>query len=70
MSTKLRAIHSLTLTIYHSNFKINKYFSQEQLGHKTKGYMKAHEKKEMTVYTNELGHIIKTAAMPIYGKNL
>ena len=24
----------------------------------------------MTIYTNELSHITKMAAMPIYGKNL
>ena len=32
--------------------------------------MKAWERMEMKIYINELGHMTKMAAMPIYGKNL
>ena len=32
--------------------------------------MKAYGRMRMKIYTNELGHMTKMAAMPIYGKNL
>ena len=32
--------------------------------------MKARGSMEMKIYINELGHMTKMAAMPIYGKNL
>ena len=31
--------------------------------------MKAYERMGMNIYINELGHITKMAATPIYGKN-
>ena len=35
----------------------------------TKVQMKAGGRIGMKIYTNELGHMTKMAAMPIYGKN-
>ena len=61
--------HPLILTKGHSDFKI-KTFSQETVGsYETKVHMKTYGRRGMKIYTNELGHMAKMAAMPIYGKN-
>ena len=53
--------HSLTLVKSHSDFKVKTcFFFAETVG--------PFGIKE--IYTNELGHMAKMAAMPIYGKNL
>ena len=31
--------------------------------------MKAHERKEMKIYSNKFGHMTKLSTMTIYGKN-
>ena len=53
-------------------FKVKTCFSQKQLGdlERTKAHMKAYGRMGMKIYTNELGHMINMAGMPIYGKNL
>ena len=66
-------VHSLALAKGHSDFKIKTCFSQKLLGHfnqisKTKAFGRMGIKKNHR--TNELGHMTKMAAMPIYGKNL
>ena len=61
--------HSLILVKDHSDFKVKTCFSQKQLGDlETKGHMKAYGRMGMKIYINELGHMTKIAAMPIYEK--
>ena len=36
----------------------------------TKVHMRAQGRMGMKIHTNELGHLINMAAMPMYGKNL
>ena len=54
----------------HSDFKVKTCFSQKQLGDLigTKVHMKAYGRMGMKIYINELGHMIKMAAMLIYRK--
>ena len=58
--------HSLTLINGHSDKKNNTCFSQKFLG--TKFHTKPGGGKEMKIYMNELGHMTKMTATPIYGK--
>ena len=58
MSIK-RQGHYLILVRDHSDFKV-----------KTKVHMKAYGRMGMKIYINEFGHMIKMAAMFIYGKKL
>ena len=61
--------HSLTLVKDHSHFKVKTCFSRKQLGDfGTKVHMKAYGRMGMKIYINELCHMTKMAAMPIYGK--
>ena len=64
--------HSLTLVKGHSDFKMKLFFSETVRSFETKMQMKAYGRKGMKIYTciNELGHMTKMAAMPIYDKNL
>ena len=63
--------HSLNLVKGHSDFKVNTFFSQKQVGRfGPKIHMKAEVRMGMIIYTNELGHLTNMAAMPIYSKNL
>ena len=63
--------HSLTLVKDHSDFKVKTCFSQKQFGDfGTKVHMKAYGRTGMKICINELGHMTKMAAMPIYGKKL
>ena len=63
--------HSLILVKGHSDFKVKTCCSQEQFGNlEPKVHMKANGRMGMKIYTNELGHMTKIAAMSIYGKNL
>ena len=55
--------HSLIFAKGHSDFKI-KFFSQKLLGH-LKPKSEAYERMRMKIYTNELHHMTKIAAMPI-----
>ena len=45
-------------------------FLKNSWAYGAKVHMKAYGGMGMKIYTNELGHIINMAAMPIYGKNL
>ena len=61
--------HFLTLVRYHSDFKVKTCFSQKQFGRfGTKVHMKAYGRMGMKIHIFELDHMIKMAAMPIYGK--
>ena len=60
--------HSLTLVKNHSDFKVKTFFSQKVGRFGIKVHMKARGRMEMKIYINELGHVTKVAAMPIYGK--
>ena len=63
--------HSLTLIKGHSDFNGKTCFSQKQFGDlEPKFIMKTLGRIAINIYTNELGHMTKMAAMPIYGKNL
>ena len=46
------------------------FFSKTDGRFETKVQMKAGGRIGMKIYTNEVGHMTKMAAMPIYDKNL
>ena len=48
----------------------NLFFTEIVWRFGTKAHMKAEGRMGMKIYTNELGHMTKMAAMPIYCKNL
>ena len=50
--------------------KLNLFLSKTVGQFGTKDHMKAWRRTGMKINTNELGHMTKMAAMPIYGKNL
>ena len=58
--------HSLTLATGHSDFIT--FFSNTIGSFETKFGMKVYWRMGMKIYTNELGHMTKMAAMPIYSK--
>ena len=62
--------HSLTLVKGHSDFNVKPCFSQKQMGNLEQKFIWAWGRMGMKINTNELGHMINMAAMPIYGKNL
>ena len=63
--------HSLTLIKGHSDLKVKTCFFSKTVGSfESKIHMKAYGSIEMTIYTNEVGHMTNMAAIPIYGKNL
>ena len=62
--------HSLTLIKGHSDFEVKTCFLKTVESFGTKIHMKALGRIGMKIYINELGHMTKMAAMPIYGKNL
>ena len=63
--------HSLTLVQGHSDSTLTNCFSLETAGPtEAKFHMEPPWDWETKVYSNGPGHIIKMAAMPIYGKSL
>ena len=46
------------------------FFSETVGQFGTKVHMKAEGRMGIKIYANELGHMTKMAAMPIYGKNV
>ena len=46
--------------------KVFVFFTETVGSFKTKFHMKAYGNAGMNIYTNELGHMTKMAAMPIY----
>ena len=58
-------------TLYGKRFQSSNLFFSKTVGQfGTKVHMKAWKRIGMKINTNELGHMTKMAAMPIYGKNL
>ena len=60
----------LDLGLRSLRFQNSNLFSQKPLCYfKTKFYMKTPGRKEMKIYSNKFGHMIKGASFTIYGEN-
>ena len=53
------------VAINHIDFKIETCFSPKRLNHLEPNLMKANGRMGIISYTNESGHMIKKAAMPV-----